>query len=75
MSENNALRFRSLFQYYNVEQYLLKCIDRILAQTYTDFELLQIDDGSIDHSGTICDEYTARDPHIRVFHKSNGGVS
>ncbi len=60
---------------YNVEKYLSKCIDSILAQTYTDFELLLIDDGSPDRSGAICDEYATRDPRIRVFHKPNGGVS
>ena len=60
---------------YNVERYLRQCIDSILAQTYTDFELLLIDDGSPDNSGTICDEYAQKDPRIRVFHKPNGGVS
>ena len=60
---------------YNVEQYLPQCIDSILAQTYRDFELLLIDDGSPDRSGRICDEYAARDERVRVFHKENGGVS
>lgn len=60
---------------YNTEKYLSKCIDSILAQTYTDFELLLIDDGSPDRSGAICDEYAKRDTRIRVFHKPNGGVS
>lgn len=60
---------------YKVEKYLPECIDSILAQTYTDFELLLIDDGSPDNSGQICDEYASRDPRIRVFHKENGGVS
>lgn len=60
---------------YKVEQYLPKCIDSILAQTFTDFELLLIDDGSPDRSGEICDEYAAKDSRIRVFHKENGGVS
>ena len=52
-----------------------RCIDSILAQTFTDFELLLIDDGSKDNSGTICDEYAARDSRVRVFHRDNGGVS
>lgn len=60
---------------YNAEKYLHRCIKRILAQDYTDFELLLIDDGSTDNSGTICDEYTIKDNRIRVFHKENGGVS
>ena len=60
---------------YNTEKFLHRCIDSILAQTYTDFELLLIDDGSKDSSGTICDEYAAQDARVRVFHKENGGVS
>lgn len=60
---------------YNVEKYLRRCIDSILAQTFTDFELLLIDDGSKDSSGKICDEYAEKDKRIRVFHKENGGVS
>lgn len=60
---------------YNSEQYLPQCLDSILSQTYTDFELLLVDDGSKDQSGSICDEYAMKDPRIRVFHKENGGVS
>lgn len=60
---------------YNTEKYLHRCIDSILAQTFSDFELLLIDDGSKDNSGRICDEYAAKDSRIRVFHKKNGGVS
>ena len=60
---------------YNAEQYLHRCIDSILAQSYTDFELLLIDDGSKDDSGAICDAYAAKDSRVRVFHKENGGVS
>lgn len=60
---------------YNAEKYLHRCIDSILAQTFTDWELLLIDDGSKDASGRICDEYAAKDERIRVFHKENGGVS
>ena len=59
---------------YNTEQYLYRCIDSIFAQTFTDFELLLIDDGSTDSSGAICDEYAAKDNRVRVFHKENGGV-
>ena len=60
---------------YNAEKYLYRCIDSILAQTFTDFELLLVNDGSKDNSGKICDEYAAKDSRVRVFHKENGGVS
>lgn len=60
---------------YNVEKYIPRCIDSILAQTFTDFKLLLIDDGSQDLSGKICDEYAKKDNRIKVFHKENGGVS
>lgn len=60
---------------YNTEQYLSRCIDSILAQTYTDFELLLIDDGSTDSSGAICDEYAQKDSRIKVFHIKNGGAN
>jgi len=60
---------------YNAAKYLEKCIQSILAQTYSDLELLLIDDGSKDLSGEICDKYAELDSRIRVFHKMNGGVS
>lgn len=60
---------------YKAEKYLSRCIDSILNQTFPDFELLLIDDGSPDSSGQICDEYASKDGRIRVFHKNNGGVS
>lgn len=60
---------------FNVEKYLSRCIDSILGQSFSDFELLLIDDGSMDASGSICDEYAAKDTRIQVFHKENGGVS
>ena len=60
---------------YNAEKYLNRCIDSILEQTFADFELLLIDDGSKDKSGEICDEYAKKDNRVRVFHKENGGVS
>lgn len=59
---------------YNVERYLSRCIDSILSQTYSDFELLLINDGSSDSSGIICDRYARQDERIRVFHKENAGV-
>ena len=60
---------------YNSDKYLRRCIESILRQTYQNFELLLIDDGSTDNSGKICDEYALTDNRIRVFHKPNGGVS
>jgi len=60
---------------YNVEKYLCRCIDSILSQTFRDFELLLIDDGSTDGSGRICDAYAEKDHRVRSFHKKNGGVS
>lgn len=59
---------------YNVEPYLARCLDSILAQTFTDFELLLIDDGSPDRSGEICEAYAKKDTRIRVLHQQNGGV-
>ncbi|MBO4805934.1 MAG: glycosyltransferase family 2 protein [Paludibacteraceae bacterium] len=60
---------------YKAESTINRCIDSILGQTYTDFELLLIDDGSPDNAGKICDEYARLDSRVRVFHKENGGVS
>ena len=60
---------------YKAEAYLKKCLDSLLVQTFKDFELLLIDDGSPDKSGEICDYYVKTDSRIRVFHKENGGVS
>ena len=67
--------FSIIVPVYNVEQYLSRCIDSILKQTFNNFELLLINDGSLDDSGNICDEYARKDSRIRVFHKKNGGVS
>lgn len=60
---------------YNVEEYLSKCIESILNQSYKDFELILVDDGSPDNSAAICDEYAKKDDRIIVIHKPNGGVS
>lgn len=60
---------------YNVEQYLHRCIDSILAQTYKNIEIILVDDGSTDSSGMICDEYQQKDNRVRVIHKKNEGVS
>ena len=60
---------------YQAEKYMNRCLDSIIAQTFTDFEVLLIDDGSLDSSGMICDDYAARDSRFRVIHKQNEGVS
>lgn len=60
---------------YNAEKTLHRCVDSVLAQTFTDFELILINDGSTDNSGKICDEYAQKDSRIVVIHKENGGVS
>lgn len=60
---------------YNVESYLSQCLDSILKQSFVDFEVIMVDDGSKDKSGVICDEYAAKDSRINVFHQSNQGVS
>lgn len=58
---------------YNVEKYLHECVDSILAQTFTDFELILVNDGSRDNSGSICDEYASKDERITVIHQENQG--
>lgn len=60
---------------YNVEKYLDKCIQSILKQTYKDFELILVDDGSLDNSPQMCDEYAQKDKRVKVIHKANGGLS
>jgi len=60
---------------YNVEAYLRQCIDSILAQTYTNIEVVLVDDGSPDNCGVICNEYMEKDSRVRVIHKENGGLS
>lgn len=60
---------------YKVEAYLRECIDSIINQTYTNLEIILVDDGSPDNCGAICDEYAAKDSRIKVIHKENGGLS
>lgn len=60
---------------YNVEKYIHKCVDSILNQTFIDFELILVDDGSPDNCGRICDEFAEKDSRVKVIHKKNGGQS
>lgn len=60
---------------YNVEKYLLQCVDSILSQTYDNIQVILVDDGSTDASSTICDEYACKDNRVEVIHKTNGGLS
>ncbi len=60
---------------YNAERFLRECVDSVLVQTFTDYELILVDDGSPDNSGAICDEYAEKDVKVKVIHKENGGVS
>lgn len=60
---------------YNVEKYLCRCLDSILAQTYTDYEVVLVDDGSTDRSGALCDAYAAEHDCIRVIHQENAGLA
>lgn len=60
---------------FNTGPHLPRCLDCILSQSFTDFELLLVDDGSTDNAGAICDEYAQKDARIKVFHRENGGIS
>ena len=60
---------------YKVEKYIAECIESILAQTYTSFRLILVDDGSPDDAGKICDEYAKKDTRITVIHQENAGVT
>ena len=66
--------FSVIVPIYNVEKYIKRCIDSVLSQTFADFELILVDDGSPDNCPKICDEYAKKDPRIKVVHKENGGL-
>jgi glycosyltransferase involved in cell wall biosynthesis len=68
-------RLSIIIPVYNVENYLSKCVDSILAQTFIDFECILIDDGSTDNSGKLCDQYAKKDDRIIVIHQKNSGPS
>ena len=75
MSVKTSPEITIIVPVYKVEQYLRRCLDSIVAQTFTDWECILIDDGSPDNCGTICDEYAAKDSRFRVIHQKNAGVS
>ncbi len=66
--------FSVIVPIYNIEKYIKRCIDSVLSQSFTDFELILVDDGSPDNCGVICDEYAKKDQRIQVIHKENGGL-
>lgn len=72
---NRERKISVIVPVYNVEAYLARCVDSILAQTYGNLEVILVDDGAKDNSGAICDAYAAKDPRVRVIHKENGGLS
>lgn len=69
------MRFSIIIPCYKVEQYLQQCVDSVLAQTYEDYEVILVDDGSPDECPAICDEYSNRNDKVKVIHKPNGGLS
>lgn len=69
------LRFSVIIPVYNVEPYLKRCVDSVLQQSFQDYEVILVDDGSPDNSGKMCDEYARQNSHVKVIHKKNGGLS
>lgn len=75
MNKTNMPIISVIIAIYNAEEYLNRCFDSILSQTFSDFEVILIDDGSLDKSLEICQSYASKDYRLRVIHKENGGVS
>ncbi|MBQ4145205.1 MAG: glycosyltransferase family 2 protein, partial [Clostridia bacterium] len=67
--------FSVIVPVYKVEKYLANCIESVLNQTFSDFELILVDDGSTDGCPQICDDYKERDQRVKVIHKPNGGLA
>lgn len=72
---NDQFKVSIIVAVYNVEKYIHRCVDSLLCQTHHNIEVLLVDDGSIDGSAAICDEYAAKDSRVKVIHQKNGGVS
>lgn len=70
----NEIKVSVIVPVYNLEKYLKRCVDSLISQNYENLEILLIDDGSVDQSGSICEEYARKDTRIRVVHKENGGL-
>lgn len=68
------IKYSIVVSIYNIEKYISKCIESIINQTYTNIELILVDDGSKDSSGSICDSYATKDNRIKVIHKQNAGL-
>ena len=71
----SMILFSVIIPVYNTEKYLERCIDSVISQTYGNYEIILVDDGSTDTSPKICDDHRESDSRIRVIHKSNGGLS
>ena len=72
---SNTKNISVIVPVYKAEKYLSRCVNSILGQTFSDFELILIDDGSPDKSGILCEEFAKKDARIRVIHQKNQGVS
>lgn len=69
------VKFSIIIPIYNVERYLETCVNSVLTQTYSDYEVILVDDGSPDRCGELCDHYAESDSRVKVVHKVNGGLS
>ena len=72
---SNSVFFSVIIPVYNVASYLTECLDSVLSQSYRNFEVILVDDGSTDSGGSICDEYAQKDRRIHVIHQNNSGLS
>ena len=75
LAMNRETKISVIVPVYNVEEYLSRCVDSILAQSYENLEVILVDDGAKDASGAICDDFAVKDPRVKVIHKENGGLS
>lgn len=75
MSRGTKMRFSIIIPVYNSQEYLVRCLDSVLKNEFSDFEVICVDDGSVDASGLILEQYRNKDSRVKVIHKQNGGVS
>ena len=71
----NNIKVSVIVPLYNAEKFAKRCIESVLKQTFQNYELILVDDGSKDRTGEICDQYAEKESRIKVIHKKNGGVS